>query len=371
MLTKLLGGFFVMKIMYKNLFFILSLLLLFASCATGGKSDNGTVLLDQAIQKATENIETNVSPGQKIALLNFTSTSEQFSVYVLDELTDRLVNGKKFTVVDRNELDLIRKEMNFQMSGEVSDESMQAIGKMLGAQVIVSGSLSETGSVYRFRIRVLRVETAAIEASSSSDINKRERKVVSLLARKNSSSKNEQAVSQDGIEKNYRIGDMGPAGGFVFYDKGVVSDGWRYLEAAPQETEASAGWRLVYGTEIMGTVTVVGGGKRNTPLINEKLKNEYSLYPKELVAVKVCVELTFNGYKDWFLPSLDELDFMYKNLAQRGLGGFNKNEYYWSSSLAGRGGGGDIAWSQHFGDGSKDQGNVYSDYFLVRAVRAF
>jgi formylglycine-generating enzyme required for sulfatase activity len=68
-------------------------------------------------------------------------------------------------VVDRAQLDLIRKEMNFQMSGEVSDESMQSIGKMLGAQAVVSGSFTEMGDfTYRFMVRALNVQTAAIEA---------------------------------------------------------------------------------------------------------------------------------------------------------------------------------------------------------------
>ena len=29
----------------------------------------------------------------------------------------------------------------------------------------------------------------------------------------------------------YKIRDRGPAGGYVFYDKGNASDGWQYLEA--------------------------------------------------------------------------------------------------------------------------------------------
>jgi hypothetical protein len=35
----------------------------------------------------------------------------------------------------------------------------------------------------------------------------------------------------------YSLRDIGPAGGYIFYDKGSYSDGWRYLEAAPVSTE--------------------------------------------------------------------------------------------------------------------------------------
>ena len=153
----------------------------FTACATNS-TPAGTISLEQAIQKASQDIENNVQVGMKIAVLNFSSTSEQFSAYVLEELSDRLVRGKKLVVVDRRELDLIRQEEQFQLSGEVSDESAQAIGKKLGAQLIVSGSLTPMGNTYRLRIRVLSVESAAIEAVSSSDINAKESKVVLLFA---------------------------------------------------------------------------------------------------------------------------------------------------------------------------------------------
>jgi ABC-type glycerol-3-phosphate transport system substrate-binding protein len=123
-----------------------------------------------------------VQEGQKIAVLNFSSPTEQFSAYVLEELSTRLVNGKKLVVVDRRELDLIRQEENFQMSGEVSDESAQSIGKKLGAQLIVSGSLSSMGHLYRFRIRALSVESAAVEAASATDIRTGDTRVAILLS---------------------------------------------------------------------------------------------------------------------------------------------------------------------------------------------
>ena len=145
------------------------------------RETGGPISLDRAIQAAARSIETNVEPGLKIALLNFNSPSERFSEYVLEELSVQLVNGRKLVVVDRRELDLIRQEEQFQSSGEVSDESAVMIGKKLGAQLIGSGSLAAMGNTYRLRIRVLNVESAAIEAAPSADISAGEERVVFLL----------------------------------------------------------------------------------------------------------------------------------------------------------------------------------------------
>jgi hypothetical protein len=68
------------------------------------------------------------------------------------------------------------------MSGEVSDESAQSIGKKLGAQLIVSGSLSSMGHLYRFRIRALSVESAAVSAASATDIRTGDTRVAFLLS---------------------------------------------------------------------------------------------------------------------------------------------------------------------------------------------
>ncbi|MDR1868349.1 MAG: SUMF1/EgtB/PvdO family nonheme iron enzyme [Treponema sp.] len=161
---------------------LVGIFLVLTTCASGGNSVVKTVPLDQAIQEAAKNIEENVPAGQKVALLNFSSPTEQFSEYVIDELSIQLANGKKVVVVDRRELDLIRQEERFQMSGEVSDESMQSIGKKLGAQVVVSGSLNSMGGAYRFRMRVLNVETAVVETGSTADLSVGETKIAFMLS---------------------------------------------------------------------------------------------------------------------------------------------------------------------------------------------
>jgi hypothetical protein len=82
-------------------------------------------------------------------------------------------------------------------------------------------------------------------------------------------------------------------------------------------------------------------------------------------AAQVCAGLNVNGFGDWFLPGKDELNLMYKNLKQKGLGNFSDN-WYWSSSQANDNG----AWNQNFRNGYQDSG-LKNLAYSVRAIRAF
>ncbi|MDR1637290.1 MAG: CsgG/HfaB family protein, partial [Treponema sp.] len=73
----------------------------------------------------------------------------------------------KFKVVDRKSLDAIKSEQNFQYSGEVDDDSAVSIGKMLGASIVITGSVSGSGSTRRLRVKALNVRTAEIVAMVS------------------------------------------------------------------------------------------------------------------------------------------------------------------------------------------------------------
>ena len=43
--------------------------------------------------------------------------------------------------------------------------------------------------------------------------------------------------------REYAPGDVGPAGGYIFYvNPNSAKDGWRYLEAAPFDQSAGAKW---------------------------------------------------------------------------------------------------------------------------------
>jgi hypothetical protein len=157
----------------------------------------------------------------------------------------------------------------------------------------------------------------------------------------------------------YTVGDTGPAGGWIFYDKGISSDGWRYMEAAPSDQSTGAEWGC-FGTLISGADgTAVGTGEQNTIDIEAGCTTAGT-------AADICANLSLGGYDDWFLPSKDELNLMYENLKAQGLGGGFADALYWSSSEYSA----VTAWSQYFGVFYQWDYPKYSSY-RVRAIRAF
>ena len=174
----------------------------------------------------------------------------------------------------------------------------------------------------------------------------------------------------------YDLRDIGPAGGYIFYDKGSYSNGWRYLEAAPASTEWTGKQWGSYGTWIRGTETGIGTGQSNTTKIVTWL-NSHSETDR---ATQLCNALVYGGYSDWFLPSADELDLIYNNLFLFGVGGFEGEiiALYWGSSESNEDyipdnviyGNAYYAWAQDFSDGDKGYDHKNNAY-RVRAVRAF
>jgi TolB-like protein len=127
--------------------------------------------LDIAIRDASNYLNDNIPQGNKVVIINIQSDYAALSEYIIEELIANAVNDKMFSVVDRAQLEQIRMELNFQLSGEVSDDSALEIGRFLGAQTIVSGAISELGDRHRIRIRALNVETAEVQGQYNRNIN--------------------------------------------------------------------------------------------------------------------------------------------------------------------------------------------------------
>jgi hypothetical protein len=165
------------------------------------------------------------------------------------------------------------------------------------------------------------------------------------------------AYGNEVIFTTLAVGQVGPGGGIVFFNKGNTTGGWQYLETATSDQGTGVAWGCE-GTSIPGTQLTVGSGEANTSLIVAGC-NEASF------AAKLCDNLTLGGQTDWFLPSRDELYLMYENLHLNNQGNFTLSDYWSSSEYDGN-----LAWRFNFY--YVLAANVYkNEVYYVRAVRAF
>jgi hypothetical protein len=136
---------------------------------------SGGMKLDEVIMQAARRMEERLPGGAQVAIVSVASPSTAFSSYVIDALEAALVDKGALKVVDRANLDKIRAEQGFQLSGDVSDASAKALGQLLGAGAIVTGSLLNIGSCHRLTLKAINIESAEVAVSFPADIANDER----------------------------------------------------------------------------------------------------------------------------------------------------------------------------------------------------
>ncbi len=95
------------------------------------------------VSDLVQNIE---DPKATVAVLNFSYTdgrNSQDGLVISERLATQLVKSKKIAVVERKELDKVLQELKLAQTGLISANSTAAIGKMLGADFVLLGSLTE------------------------------------------------------------------------------------------------------------------------------------------------------------------------------------------------------------------------------------
>lgn len=185
----------------------------------------------------------------------------------------------------------------------------------------------------------------------------------------------------------YEIGKPGPAGGIIFYydpdgfdlfTGNILSDTTSvkkcyYLEAAIND-EGIARWGNQSNHKV-NTISAaqndarlekqkyIGHGLRDTNILAEYMKDLFP--PDEVTAAQVCADkevwVGSIKYDDWFLPSIDELNELYKQKSDFGI-----TDHFWSSTQVFN----NHAWGQDFYNGKQD---IYpkNGSWKILAIRAF
>jgi hypothetical protein len=110
---------------------------------------------------------------KKLAVVGISATSSSIAddtaQGILVFVENAFVNTGAVKVVDRQNIEKIVKEYEFQANELVDEQTAVEIGKLTGSDIIVTGTISYVGKKYYLNIKLISVETAEIIGSSIAD----------------------------------------------------------------------------------------------------------------------------------------------------------------------------------------------------------
>jgi len=108
----------------------------------------------------------------KIVILEFLGLNEEakkdnMGKMVTETMTTSLVNSRAFNIIEREKLSKVLKEFQLSQAGVVDAASAKEIGKILGADAIITGSVMMLRNELRLDARIIDVATGSIVAAES------------------------------------------------------------------------------------------------------------------------------------------------------------------------------------------------------------
>jgi TolB-like protein len=156
-----------------------SLLLLGSSEQLGPASES----LEQGLEVAAAELAKRMTAGgvHKIAVVEFADLNGYVSAlgqFIAEEMTTAffvVAQDRGFDVVERRELARVLKEQELTSSSLFDAETIARIGKILGIEALVTGSIADLGTEIKINARAISVETARVFTAASATIPKEDR----------------------------------------------------------------------------------------------------------------------------------------------------------------------------------------------------
>ncbi len=92
--------------------------------------------------------------------------------YISSKLTPYLARSQKFSVLERGLIDKVIEEQHFQVSPFVDEASTQKFGKLLGAETIISGTITEMDNIFYINAKAIGVTRGNLITSVDVEIDK-------------------------------------------------------------------------------------------------------------------------------------------------------------------------------------------------------
>jgi len=169
------------RILISVLFFIVFTF----GCSSSQKTITPPETLDTQLDNLVNQIISTLSDHDKskIAIIEFSDIEGNITNlgrYVAEELTTKLYRTKQFEIVERQLMNKLLQEQNLSLHGYIDIDTEVGIGKVLGADAIVSGSITDLGNSIKINARLISPESGKVFSVASVKIIKDET-VIKLL----------------------------------------------------------------------------------------------------------------------------------------------------------------------------------------------
>ena len=146
------------------------------------KSRNYNPLLEDNLDAEIEDLSSqiarrvNMSSKGNVAVVDFVDLSgrsvNDLCRYIPNGLIDRLFRTGKFQLLERKLLPKIMEELKLNFNDLFDPRSAKRMGRLLGADALLSGTISDMGKSIKVNARLIQTETGRILAVAETDITK-------------------------------------------------------------------------------------------------------------------------------------------------------------------------------------------------------
>lgn len=151
-----------------------------------GNAQDYTEDIDIQINNLCKQIVDNTNSEAKlmVAITEFQSQgkiSDDFSKIITDEITAKLFRTKKFEMFDRSQLSKVASEQKLILQNLNNDEDIKNIGRITGANAILTGSITEFETSIIIHSKLIGVANSNVISIATVTISKNQKKIIPNL----------------------------------------------------------------------------------------------------------------------------------------------------------------------------------------------
>ena len=189
----------------------------------------------QILDKNKPLVDTDKKDKMRLAVIDFQAkgVSQIIASAVSDIIRSEMVDTGRFIVVERNQMDAILKEHEFQQTGCTDSDCAVQVGKMVSANKVLIGEVNQLGSSTLLTVRIVDVEKNIAEYSSSeraASLNDMEKAGKSLVQKLTMRMTGQYGVNYQEIPRGYYL--RGALPGYAQIYSGNQIKGWAFAGAA-------------------------------------------------------------------------------------------------------------------------------------------